>query len=119
MPNKTFRILPEPVGGLEPSEMVPIECFTSDDHSELSKKFYQASDGSTRAGVWECAPCRVEIDNYSVDEQMIIISGSVTLTNADGNAETFKAGDVLFVSKGSKLTLHITERLRKFYMIAS
>jgi uncharacterized cupin superfamily protein len=119
MPNKTFRVLPEPIGGLETSEAVPKVCFTTDDHSESSKIFYQASDGSTRVGVWECAPCRVEIANYSVDEQMVIISGSLTLTNENGEAEIFKAGDVLFVSKGSKLTLHITERLRKFYMIAS
>ena len=50
---------------------------------------------------------------------MTIISGAVTLTNSDGNAETFKARDVLFAPKGSKFTWHITERLRKYYMFAS
>jgi uncharacterized cupin superfamily protein len=119
MPNKIFRILPEPVGDMGPSDMIPKECFTTDDHSELNQTFYQTSDESILAGVWECAPCRMEFDDYPVDEQMTIISGSLTLTNADGNAETFKAGDVLFASKGSKFTWHITERLRKFYMIAA
>jgi uncharacterized cupin superfamily protein len=119
MPNTTFRISPNPVDEMEASDMIPTECFTTDDHSELDKPFYEMPDESILAGVWECAPCRMEFDDYPVDEQMTIISGSLTLTNADGNAETFNAGDVLFASKGSKFTWHITERLRKFYMIAA
>ena len=50
---------------------------------------------------------------------MTVISGSVTLTNAKGQSETFTSGDVFFISKGTKCTWHITETLRKFYMIAA
>lgn len=119
MTNNTFRILPDPVGGMEPSDMIPVECFTTDDHTELNQTFYSTPDESILSGVWECGPCRMEVGDCAVDEKMTIISGSVTLTNSDGNAETFTAGDVLFTSKGSSFTWHATERLRKFYMIAS
>ena len=50
---------------------------------------------------------------------MTVISGSVTLTNADGQSETFTSGDVFFIPKGTKCTWHITETLREFYMIAA
>ena len=119
MPNSTFRILPDPDGDMEPSDMIPKESFTTDDHTELNQTFYQTSDESILAGIWECAPCRLEFEDYPVDEKMTIILGSVTLTNSDGNAEVFNAGDVLFVSKGSKFSWHITETLRKYYMIAT
>ena len=49
----------------------------------------------------------------------VIRSGSVTLTNADGQSETFTSGDVFFIPKGTKCTWHITETVRKFYMIAA
>ena len=49
---------------------------------------------------------------------MTIIAGALTVTNADGNEESFGPGEVLFVSKGSEMTWHITEHLRKYYMTA-
>ena len=49
-------------------------------------------------------------------EMMVFLSGSVTVTDESGS-QTFKAGDVLFASKGSDFTWNITETLRKFYMI--
>ena len=51
-----------------------------------------------------------------MNEQMTIISGRLLITNADGVEESFGPGEVVFVSKGSKLTWHITERLRKYFM---
>jgi uncharacterized cupin superfamily protein len=49
---------------------------------------------------------------------MTIISGSVTLTDKKGKSEKFTAGDVFFIPKGTQCTWHITEALRKMYMIA-
>ena len=56
---------------------------------------------------------------YPVHEMMTVISGSVTLTHPDGDAETFTAGDTFFIKKGSRLIWEITEKLRKCYMIVS
>jgi len=52
-----------------------------------------------------------------VHQMMTIIEGSVTVTTADGKAETFTAGDSLFIAKGTKCVWEITQTLRKFYMI--
>ena len=116
-----LRLLPsgDPDSGMQPSDMTPAEAFTSDNHTELNCTFYATSDESILTGVWECAPSREEIESYPVHEMMTVISGSVTLTSPDGTSETFTSGDTFFIPKGTPLTWHITETLRKFYMIAS
>ncbi|WP_373319947.1 cupin domain-containing protein [Ruegeria spongiae] len=80
---------------------------------------FASDDETTLTGVWECPPCREEIDAYPVYEMMTVISGSVTLAHPDGDAETFTAGDAFLIKKGSRLISGITENLRKYYMIVS
>lgn len=121
MAKRTFRLLPDgdPETGMQPSDLTPPEAFTGGDRTELNHSFYVAEDESILSGVWECAPCKEVIDAYPVHEMMTVISGSVTLTNAEGESETFTAGDSFFIPKGAKCTWEITETLRKFYMIAT
>ncbi len=121
MANKVFRLLSDgdPATGMQPSDFTPPETFTSDDHREVNHTFFATTDESILSGVWESAPCKEEIESYPIHEMMTVISGSVTLTNADGQSETFTSGDVFFIPKGTKCTWHITETLRKFYMIAA
>ena len=112
----TFKILPESAGEKKPSRLIPKSSFTTDETDETTVSFHEAEDGSVAAGIWECPPCELEIPSYPVNEMMTIISGSVTITNADGVEETFGPGEVVFAQKGSKMTWQITERLRKYYM---
>ncbi|MGI9482566.1 MAG: cupin domain-containing protein [Hyphomicrobiales bacterium] len=120
MASKSFRLLPDgdPLTGMQPSDFTPPGAFTTDDHRETNHYNFKLPDDSILSGVWESAPCREEIDAYPVHEMMTVISGSVTLTHEDGTEETFTAGDSFFIPKGTKLTWHITETLKKFYMIA-
>ena len=121
MANKVIRLLSggDPKIGMQPSNLTNPKSFTSADHTERNHTFFATLDESVLSGVWECAPCKEEIESYPVHEMMTVISGSVTLTTADGHAETFAAGDVFFVPKGTKCTWHITKTLRKFYMIVT
>ena len=121
MENKVYRLLPDgdPATGMQPSSFTAPETFTTDDHREVNHFFFATDDESILSGVWECAPCREEIESYPVHEMMTVISGSVTLTDADGTSQTFTAGDTFFITKGTKCIWEITETLRKFYLIAS
>ena len=116
MTASTFKILEHPVGEPAPSALIPEACFTSDETDETIQPFFESKDGSVASGVWECPPCKVDIPSYPVNEMMAIISGALTITNADGVEETFGPGEVVFAAKGSQMTWHITERLRKYYM---
>ena len=120
MTTNVFRLLPDgdPTTGMRSSDMIEASAFTTSDQSETNHAFFQTEDGSILSGVWECAPCREDIEAYPVHEMMTVISGSVTMTNADGSSETFTAGDTFFIAKGTKCVWEVTETLRKFYMIA-
>lgn len=121
MANTFYRLLKDghPETGMQPSDMTSPEAFTTDDKTELNHTFFQTDDESILSGVWECAPCKEEIDAYPVHEMMTVVAGSVTLTDAAGKSDTFRPGDTFFIPKGTKVTWEITETLRKFYMIAA
>ena len=93
MANNVFRLMPDgdPTTGMGPSDMIDASAFTTSDHSETNHTFFQTDDNSILSGVWECAPCREDIEAYPVHEMMTVISGSVTMTNADGSSDTFTA----------------------------
>ncbi len=116
MTKVTFGLVPNPEG-MQASNFTPAEAFTTSDHTETNLTHFATEDESILAGVWECAPSREEIDAYPVHEMMTVISGSVTLTHPDGQAETFTSGDTFFIAKGSPCVWEITETLRKFYLI--
>ncbi len=107
----------DPKTGMAPSHAVPANAFTTEDHRESRYKVFETEDGSITSGVWECAPMSVEIDAYSSNEMMTVLSGSLDLTDAAGRKETFVAGDTFLIPKGARVKLEITETLRKFYMI--
>lgn len=109
----------DPATGMVPSDMVDPADFTTDDRTELISHHYMSDDESIMTGVWECAPCREEIEAYPVHEMMTVLDGSVTVTDADGLAQTYEAGDTFFIPKGTPCTWEITKKLRKFYMIAA
>ncbi len=119
MSNGFFRFEANPAAGMQPSDFTPPETFTTSDTNEVIHYYFKTDDDSILTGVWESAPCKQEIEAYPVHELMTVISGSVTLTGADGISETFTAGDTFFVAKGTPLTWEITQTLRKFYLIAS
>ena len=119
MTESNFKVLPDSAAERRASNLIPKACFTTEESDETTQRFYEAEDGSVAAGVWECPPCKVEIDNYPVNEMMTIISGALIIKNAEGVEETFGPGEVVFVPKGSKITWHIVNRLRKYYMVSS
>ena len=119
MINNTFKIDPNADGEKKPSRLAPKASFTTDATDEATMSFYAAEDGSVSSGVWECPPCKFEVPSYPVNEMMTIVSGALTITNADGVVETFGPGEVVFAAKGSKMTWEITERLVKYYMTSS
>ena len=107
-----------PATGMAPSTMVAPDDFTTEDRTERISHHFTSDDQRILTGVWECAPCREEIDAYPVHEMMTVLDGSVTVTDAEGHAETYEAGDTFFIPKGAPCTWEITRKMRKFYMIA-
>ena len=92
--------------------------FLGDAQTEIGHTAFTNAQGNVTAGVWECSPCLETIERYGVDEICTVLGGSVTVTGEDGIAHTFGPGDSFVMPQDFKGTWHITETLRKFYMIA-
>lgn len=116
---ESFKISPESGAGRVPSRLIPKACFTTDDTSEFTTPFYTRPDGAVAAGLWEGAPCKMEIESYPVNEKMTIISGELVLTHHNGVEEVFGPGEVVFVAKGAAFTWHVTTYMRKYFMTAA
>ena len=68
-------------------------------------------------GVWDTtAYCRKLIP-FPRHELMHILEGAVTLTDGDGNHQTFKAGDTFFVPLGAICDWRCEGYVRKIYCI--
>ena len=121
MTTKPLRLLSggDPANGMMPSHLTSPEAFITEDRTELISHFFKTDDESILTGVWECAPCKETIEAYPVHEMMTMLDGSVTVTDADGHAETYETGDTFFIPKGTPCTWEITKKLRKYYMIAT
>lgn len=121
MKNGFCRFLPggDPASEMQPTGIVSPEAFTTEDKTEIGHEFFSSDDKKTSAGVWKCAPCIENFDEYPDNEMMTVISGSVTVTNESGASETFTSGDTFFIAKGARIRWEITEKLWKFYMVSS
>ena len=119
MSNSAVRLLRDgdPETGMGPSHLVKPEDFLVSDPKETVHTPFTNAQGNVTAGVWECSPCLETIERYGVDEICTVLSGSVTVTPEGGEAETFGPGDSFVMPQDFKGTWHITETLKKFYMI--
>ena len=119
MTASTIRLLSQgdEQSGLQPVRFVDPANVVEGEARERGHSFFTNARGNVQAGVWECTPCKERIDSYPVDEMMTVLAGSVTVTDAGGDAQTFGPGDTFVIGKGFRGTWHITETLRKFYMI--
>ena len=68
--------------------------------------------GSLESTPFETAPAP-----FSRNELMVLLEGSVTLTDGDGQEHHFTAGDSFYVPKGAVMGWKNTEKVKKFYAI--
>jgi len=79
-------------------------------------EYYAGADGSS-VGVWETAPhTSPGFHKTSYTEIMVFLTGHVTLTTPDGQAERFKAGEVALVPKGIEYKWS-SDTVRKYWVI--
>mgnify|MGYP001291224905 CR=1 FL=1 len=68
---------------------------------------------TVKAGVWEAGMGELILNNFPFTEYVLMISGSVIVTEKDGPAKTFGAGDTFVIPKGWTGTWDVQERMKK------
>jgi len=69
------------------------------------------------AGVWDGTACTAKMEPYPVTEFMLLLEGSVTMTEPDGKRTTMTAGESFIVPKGTICQWHQPGYVRKFFVI--
>ena len=70
--------------------------------------------GEVTVAVYESTPVLIEIkEPFPYDEYVHVLEGEVTLTDLDGNENTFKAGENFLVPKGFLGTWNMTTHYRE------
>lgn len=78
---------------------------------------FTGSDPGLFAGVWSADAQETVIESYPVDEVCVVLAGTITLTEADGQVSVFQAGDSFAIRRGTALTWANTPDVRKIYVI--
>jgi uncharacterized cupin superfamily protein len=75
--------------------------------------------GGITAGEWACNAGSVEIGEHPVDEACFVTRGTVTLTDAAGRSETFRAGEAFLIPRGFRGTWSHSDDFAKWFVAVS
>ncbi|OIQ45513.1 MAG: cupin [Roseobacter sp. MedPE-SW] len=101
-------------------EFAPKPTTLTEGQTEAANVLWQAPDGGTSIGIWECTPGRFTADRTAAGEYCHIISGRASVTNVDGtNTREIGPGDLLVLPQGwvGEWTIH--EHMRKLFIISA
>ncbi len=75
--------------------------------------------GKFVTGIWACQPGKYVVDPYHANcyEFGYILEGKVCVTDSDGNAGIYQAGDTIVTPKGFKGTWEVLEPIRKVFAV--
>lgn len=103
--------------GLAPLVLPNSSLFQGAPPKQHDHTYFVNATGQLNAGVWTCTPMQRKPLPFPRTELMCLLEGSVTLTDGEGVAHTFRAPDVFFVPYGVVNAWSSTENVRKFYCI--
>jgi uncharacterized cupin superfamily protein len=72
-------------------------------------EYYYSADGNFGIGVWESKPGEMTYVDLEYDELMVVLDGSLVMTDEHGKIEVFNPGEGLVLPKGWTGTLAVPE----------
>ena len=72
-----------------------------------------SGDVRVRIGVWEAGVGKSVIENFPFTEYVLMVSGSVLVTEKDGKSRNFAAGDTFVIPKGWSGVWDVQKRMKK------
>ncbi len=97
------EVLPLDVTELRKMELESIPPFPAEIVLKGESKNWEQvlHQGDFVVAVFEASPAIIDIsDPFPYDEFVLVLEGQVTLTNIDGEKQTYKSGDTFLVPKG-------------------
>jgi uncharacterized cupin superfamily protein len=103
--------------GLEDWGDLPAGDVKSGSPRQRGRMYFSAPDVGLSAGVWDCTAFEGTMAPYSVDEFMILLEGSVTVTEASGRMTRVEAGEAFVIPRGLTCAWQQDGYVRKIFVI--
>ena len=84
-------------------------------HSEHRYKYLYSGD--IDVAIYQAKPMVLQIDNYDIDEFVLVVSGALILTADGGSPQKFVAGESVLVPKGFTGTWEMQGEFRELVVI--
>ena len=84
-------------------------------HSEHRYKYLYSGD--IDVAIYQAKPMVLRIDNYDIDEFVLVVSGALILTADGGSPQKFEAGESVLVPKGFTGTWEMQGEFRELVVI--
>ena len=118
MSARLMRVFPHADGdGLEDWGEIPAGDLKSGSPRQRGRYYFNAPDIGLSAGVWDCTAFEGRMGPYSVDEFMILLEGSVTVTEASGRVTRVEAGESFVIPRGLDCAWRQDGHVRKIFVI--
>jgi uncharacterized cupin superfamily protein len=115
---RLIRIFAHPGGdGLDDWGEIPAAELMSGKPKQRGRYCFSAPDMGLSAGVWDCTAFATKMAAYSADEFMILLEGSVTITEAGGHVTRVEAGESFIIPRGLECAWAQEGYVRKIFVI--
>jgi len=115
-PSALRVILPQPAGPAGRMAAAPdAQTGHADAPTQRDHVYFEDITGQMTVGLWDSTPFEHAVAPFPRDELICLLEGSAILTNGDGVADEFHAGDTLFIPKGAPCGWKSSEYVRYFY----
>lgn len=110
-------ILPDAGGQLSPMEIPDPSVYIGTQPELTNHTSFDDPSGQMHVGVWATTASDRNPVTFPRNELMCLLEGSVCLTGGDGVAQTIRAGEAVYVSKGTQMRWQNSDPVRKIYAI--
>ncbi len=110
-------ILPDAATALSPAEIPDASVYIGPQPELTNHTYFDDPSGQMHVGVWATTASDRKPVTFPRNELMCLLDGAVTLTGSDGVAQTIKAGEAVYVSKGTEMRWQNPDPVRKIYAI--
>ena len=101
---------------LTPLDDIPVEYLLEKGGS--TKHFgKQLFKGQTVWTIYQAGPAKFPMEPIVYDEFIIVLKGTLVLTDAAGNSKTYRKGDSVMLPEGFSGTWHMTEEFRELVIV--
>ena len=103
--------------GLQLWEPIDADSLISGKPVQSGHVYHSDDTGQLTSGVWHCTPMVAKQAPYDVNEFMLVLDGAITIAHANGDEETFAAGECFVIPRGTPLSWKQAGDVLKYWVI--